>query len=96
MLYSWIYEHFGWLGLPGLSAVVGLAIWGGLVHLSYQYYFVWHRDRYVPDYQESAATRREAMQWSLLNLAGNTGIHGFVIKGGGLGALDLRTWAIMR
>jgi Delta7-sterol 5-desaturase len=72
MIYHWFYEHFGWLGLPAASVLFGFSFWGVFVHLSYHYYFVRHRNRYVPDYRESADQLRDARQWSLLNILGNT------------------------
>jgi lathosterol oxidase len=72
MFYGWLYDRFGWIGLPGASLVFGLTIWAVFVQLSYYYYFVRHRDQYVPDYQESADLLRKARNWSLVNILGNT------------------------
>src|SRR5580698_5226915 len=71
MIYSWLYDHFGWLGLPGASLLFGFTFWAVFVHFSYYYFFVRHRDRYVPDYRKSTAELREARQWSFLNILGN-------------------------
>jgi lathosterol oxidase len=71
MIYHWLYDQFGWLGLPGASMLFGFVFWAVFVHLSYQYYFVRHRDRYVPDYRESPDELRQARRWSFLNILGN-------------------------
>jgi Delta7-sterol 5-desaturase len=71
MIYSWLYERFGWLGLPAASALFGFAFWAVFVHLSYYYYFVRHRSRYVPDYREVVDELREARRWSFVNILGN-------------------------
>jgi Delta7-sterol 5-desaturase len=74
MVYRWCYDHFGWFGLPGASLLFGFAFWAIFVHLSYYYYFVRHRDRYVPDYRASVDQLREAARWSILNIVGNAAL----------------------
>jgi len=43
-MYHWLYDHFGWPGLFGVSLLFGFALWAGAVHPSYHYYFVRYRD----------------------------------------------------
>jgi Delta7-sterol 5-desaturase len=72
MIYSWIYGNFGWFGLPVATVLFGFAFYAIFVNLSYYYYFVRQRNRYVPDYRESAHELRQARLWSIRNIVGNT------------------------
>ena len=63
MIYGWAYDNFGWVGLSVLTLLSGLALYGIVVQFSYYYYFVRHRDRYVPDYRESPRELRQARVW---------------------------------
>ena len=68
MIYTWLYQQWGWFGLLGTTALFGLAFYWLLVRSSYHYYFVRHRQKYVPDYEESIDELKSAKFWSLTNI----------------------------
>ena len=72
MLYNWIYAYSGPAGIAGATLAFGFLFYFLFVQLSYQYYFVRNRDRYVPDYQMSPDELKDARRWSIKNILGNT------------------------
>ena len=71
MIYSWLYERLGSVGMFGATLLFGLTFYFVFVQFSYYYYFVRHRSRYVPDYRTSAEEIRQARLWSVRNIIGN-------------------------
>jgi Delta7-sterol 5-desaturase len=74
VVYQWIYYKFSWPGLLGASLFFGLIFYICFVPLSYYYYFVRHRDDYVPDYHASPRLLALARRWSVWNILGNSAL----------------------
>jgi lathosterol oxidase len=71
MIYHWLYEQYGWIGLLIATAVFGLVLYGVVASLSYYVHFVRYRDRFVPAYRACRGKIRRAVLWSVYGLLGN-------------------------
>ncbi len=71
MIYHWIHEAYGPLGLFGVTVVFGFLLYAMLASASYGLFFVWGRRHFVPDYRPDPAEMRRSIAWSCYSVVGN-------------------------
>ena len=71
MIYQWIYETAGPIGLLGVTLVFGLVLYALLAGTSYGLFFLWGRQRFVPDYQPERAVMIKSVKWSCYSVLDN-------------------------
>lgn len=71
MFFKDLYERYGWAGLYLFMVVAAAALFFSLAGTSYLVFFVWKRDRYVPDYRPNTDELRRSVAWAFYSLLGN-------------------------
>ena len=81
----WIQNRFGTLGLGLFLFLSGMVLYFVLSGLSYFYFFVVKRQKYVPDFVPKRTEFWNSIKWAMFSLAGNavltTPIEVLIIKG---------------
>lgn len=71
MFFKTLYEQYGWVGLYFTMVTSGLLLFFSTAGLSYYIFFIWKRQRFVPDYRLNPVEMRRSLFYAAYSILGN-------------------------